>query len=267
MNKTHTFRSLHQDPKHPLILANAWDAASARIVESLGAPAVATSSAAVAWALGYPDGGQLPPAKLALLAESIVNVVNVPVSFDVEGGYSDDPATVVENLKPVFDAGVVGINIEDGSGSSALLARKIEAIKAAAAAMKIDVFVNARTDVYLADLVTDGKKVEETLVRAKAYQDAGADGLFVPCLTDVTEIGYITRHIELPVNLMVMPGLPKASVLAQLNVRRLSAGGALSKLIWAQFASLSKRFLAEGESKSLVGESMGYSNLQKLFTH
>ncbi len=265
MSKTKTFRALHANPKQPLILANVWDAAGARIVESLGGQAIASTSGGVAWAFGYPDGDRLPVAKLAALAESIVNAVKIPVTFDVEGGYSDKPGTVAENLKAVFAAGVVGINIEDGSEPVSLLAKKIEAIKSLASSMGVDVFVNARTDVYLQDLVTDDKKIEETLARAKAYQAAGADGLFVPCLTDATEIGQITRGTELPINLMAMPGLPKASALAKLGVRRLSSGTAHAQLAWGGFAKSAEKFLAEGDPKALAGESMGYGDLQKLF--
>ena len=163
---TRIFRDLHSNPGKPLILPNVWDAGGARIVESVGAKAVATTSAGVAWSKGYPDGNKMQPRLLAHLAGEIVKTVKVPVSIDFEAGYSDKPAVVVENLKPIVAAGISGINIEDGTDEPALLAKKIEAIKKMVSSEGVDVFVNARTDVYLQDLVADDKKVRETLDRA-----------------------------------------------------------------------------------------------------
>src|SRR3989442_15048491 len=212
--KTRTFRDLHGNSKKPLILPNVWDAGGARIVESLGAKAVATTSAGVAWSLGYPDGNHLPALLLARLAEQIVRAVKVPESLDFEAGYASEPSVVAENLKPILAAGISGINIEDGTDAPAILAGKIEAIKALAASMGVDVFVNARTDVYLQGLVADDKKVQETLGRAAGYRSAGADGLFVPGLTDVAHIAKITEGTELPVTLMSSAKLPKFAALA-----------------------------------------------------
>ena len=166
---TRIFRDLHSNPGKPLILPNVWDAGGARIVESVGAKAVATTSAGVAWSTGYPDGNKMQPRLLAHLAGEIVKTVKVPVSIDFEAGYSDKPAVVVENLKPIVAAGISGINIEDGTDEPALLAKKIEAIKKMVSSEGVDVFVNARTDVYLQDLVADDKKVRETLDRAATY--------------------------------------------------------------------------------------------------
>src|SRR5713101_3645138 len=137
--KTRTFRDLHGNSKKPLILPNIWDVGGARLIESLGAKAVATTSAGVAWSLGYPDGNYMPTRFLARLAEEIVKTVKVPVSIDFEAGYSSEPSVVVENLKPIAAAGISGINIEDGTDAPAILAGKIEAIKALAASMGVDV--------------------------------------------------------------------------------------------------------------------------------
>ncbi|HMA50632.1 MAG TPA: isocitrate lyase/phosphoenolpyruvate mutase family protein, partial [Magnetospirillaceae bacterium] len=173
------FRALHQGPT-PLILANAWDAGSARLIESLGAKAIATTSAGVDWTLGYPDGNLLPVAKLAEVVAQMARVIDIPLTVDFEAGYSDDPAAVAENIKPLLDAGAVGINLEDGGDPPALLAAKIERLKQTASARGVDLFINARTDVYLRGLVPEEKRVSESLARAKTYQAAGADGLFVP---------------------------------------------------------------------------------------
>ena len=149
MNSTGIFRDLHAQPGVPLILANVWDAAGARIVESLGAKAIATTSAGVAWSKGYADGNVMPPAHQASLAREIVDAVSIPVSVDFEAGYSDDPAAVAENLRPLIDIGIAGINLEDGMKDPEIIARKIEAIKEMTFSEGEDVFFNARTGVFL----------------------------------------------------------------------------------------------------------------------
>ena len=265
MNKTRTFRELHANPKKPLILPNIWDVAGARLLESLGAKAVATTSAGVAWSLGYQDGNYMPASLQARLAEEIVKAVKVPVSVDFEAGYSSEPSTVAENLKPLAAAGIAGINIEDGTDAPAVLAKKIEAIKNLASSLGTDIFVNARTDVYLQDLVADEKKVQETLDRAAVYRSAGADGLFVPGLTDTADIAQITKGTELPVNLMSSAELPKVGELAKLNVRRLSAGTALAQIAYKHVARLAENFLKNGDCKVFSEDALQYSQLQELF--
>ena len=265
MSRSAKFRALHANADQPLLLVNIWDVGGARLVESLGAPAIATTSAGVAWSLGYADGNHLPVAALAQLAVNIVNAVKVPVSIDVEAGYADDASVVSENLKPILDAGVSGINIEDGAGPPAVLARKIEAIKLLATSMGIDIFVNARTDVYLQNLAPDDRKVEETLQRAALYKSAGADGLFVPASASPAHISQITAGTDLPINLLAWPGLPRVSELAKLGVRRLSVGSGISQIAWRQIANLAEAFLADGDSELLSRDPMEYSRLQQVF--
>lgn len=259
------FRALHANPEKPLLLANIWDVGGARLVESLGAKAIATTSAGVAWSLGYPDGNHLPVQELTKLAANIVKNVRIPVSIDVEAGYANDPSTVSENLKPILDAGVAGINIEDGTDEPSLLARKIEAIKQIAVSMRIELFLNARTDVYLQNLVTDDLRVEETLRRAALYQAAGADGLFVPALMDSAQIVQLTEGTRLPLNLLAWPGLPKVHELARLAVRRLSAGSGIPQIVWQHVARLAETFLIEGNSDLFTKDYMPHAQLQQLF--
>ena len=170
INQAADFRARHSEPRL-LILPNAWDACSAMLMQRLGAEAIATTSAGVAWALGYPDGDAVPIELHAACIRQIARVVSCPVSADVEGGYSDDPRQAAENILRLLEAGAVGLNLEDGRGSPDTLCRKIEAVKAAAARAGIDVFVNARTDVFLKNLAPDGA-VEETLRRAIQYAAA-----------------------------------------------------------------------------------------------
>ena len=165
----------------------------------------------------------------------------------------------------IVGAGISGINIEDGIDEPALLAKKIEAIKKMLSSEGVDVFVNARTDVYLQDLEADDKKVRETLDRAATYQEAGADGLFVPGLTEIAHIAKIAEGTDLPINLMSSSELPKMDELAKLNVRRLSAGTAIAQIAYKHVARLAENFLKEGDCGVFNEEAMQYSQLQNLF--
>lgn len=256
-----TFRHLHQHSL--LLLANAWDAGSARLIESLGAKAIATTSAGVAWANGYPDGSHLPMQQLVDTATRIARVIRVPLSIDFEDGYTSDPATVADNVAMLIDAGAVGINIEDAADSPDLLAAKIERIKRVAAERDVDLFVNARTDVYLRGLASEDRRVEETLARAKRYRDAGADGLFVPGLADVAQISEVVVGAGLPLNVMSVPSLPTAQELETLGVRRLSVGAGISISALAHVAKLATEFLRV--SASDPAGTMGYAEINALF--
>jgi 2-methylisocitrate lyase-like PEP mutase family enzyme len=259
-----TFRHLHRGPD-VLLLANCWDAGSARLLESLGCRAVATTSAGVAWAHGYPDGDAVPVERLVATVGAIARVIGVPLTVDVEGGYSDDPATVGETIAAVVDAGAVGVNIEDGSGTPELLAAKIACAKEAAARRGVDLFVNARTDVYLRDLVPGSARVPETLARAARYRDAGADGLFVPKVVAPGDIREIASAAGLPLNVLAWPGLPPARELGALGVRRLSAGSAIAQNAWGRAAAVARAFLDRGRSEPLAENAMPYPEINALF--
>jgi 2-methylisocitrate lyase-like PEP mutase family enzyme len=264
LNIAAAFREMHNNTT-PLRLPNAWDAGSARIFEDLGASAIATTSAGVNWALGYPDGDLLPVNLLADLTKHIVRVIRIPLSVDVEGGYTTDPKKVGETIKPVLDAGAVGINIEDGEGSPGLLAAKIEDVRRTAASLGIELFINARTDVYLRGLAPEARLVEETCARAARYREAGADCIFIPAIFDPKDIAPIVQEIKLPVNLMAWPGLPAAAELGKLGVRRLSAGSGIPQVLWNHAAKLARAFLDTGESQPMAEDYMAHAKLQELF--
>lgn len=264
MNHAEAFRQLHRDPVL-LRLANAWDAGSARILEMLGAPAVATTSAGVAWALGYPDGYKLPVQELIRVTANITRAIRIPLSVDVENGYADEPREVGRVLAPIFESGAVGINIEDGREAPSLLAAKIEQIKTTAEKLALDVFINARTDVYLHELVGADQRLDETIKRTKIYRDAGADGIFVPGLTEPHAIRSVVQATELPLNLLARAGLPDGTELSKLGVRRLSAGPALSAAAYQTAADLAKDFLETGSSANVLKNNMSYGQLQGLF--
>ncbi len=252
-NLAETFHSLHRQ-KDILILPNAWDAGSAKVIEDAGAKAIATSSAGVAWALGYPDGDTLPPKMLADLAANITDVIRIPLSVDFEAAYTKNPAKVAENLKPIIDAGAVGINIEDGEGTPELLAKKIEKARNTAESVGVNLFINARTDVYLQEIGSPESRVGETIHRA-----------VVPGLCETSAIKAIVSEVKIPVNVMAYPGLPSAKELKKLGVHRLSSGTGIPQTIWRHTAELAKGFLATGHSKAMFTNSMAYSKLQELF--
>jgi len=254
-----TFRTLHA-PGNLLILPNAWDAGSARVVETCGAPAIATSSAAVAWALGYPDGDALPPAAVTRLIESIVRVISVPLTVDSEGGYSADPARVGEIIRDFASAGAVGINLEDGTSSPDLLCAKIEAAK------RSGVFVNARIDVLLRQLVPREQVLDEIAARAARYRDAGADGIFVPMLLEANDIEAVVRAVDpLPLNVMAFKGLPPAADLRRLGVRRLSAAASLARAAISITKQLATSFLADGDSDAVYEHHVEKIDMNALF--
>jgi len=246
------------------VLANAWDAGSARLIESCGAAAIATTSAGLAWAHGYPDGDVLPAAVLATAVAEIARVVSVPLSVDIEGGYATDPSAVAVAVEAVIDAGAVGINIEDGSEPVALLAAKIEAARDAAARTGVPLFVNARTDVYLRSLVPGDRAVAETLDRAARYREAGADGLFVPGVAAPGEIRAIAEGSGLPLNVLVVPGLPPVAELGPLGVARVSAGSAIAQAALAVVRDAARQFLDEGRYDAMSGRTIDYPTLNAL---
>jgi 2-methylisocitrate lyase-like PEP mutase family enzyme len=258
--RARVFRRLH-GPGELLVLPNAWDAASARLIESCGATAIATTSAGVAWAHGYPDGDALPPTVLTTAAAEIVRVVSVPLSVDVEGGYSDDPRAAAGTVAAVVAAGAVGINLEDGAASPELLCAKVAAVRAAAGA---GLFINVRTDVYLRGLVPPERAVHETIERGRRYQAAGCDGLFVPGLSDAGAIREIVQALDLPLNVMIVPGLPSVSELRALGVRRLSAGSGIAQGAYGFTRAAATGLLRDGLYDAVPGPAVGYGELNVL---
>jgi 2-methylisocitrate lyase-like PEP mutase family enzyme len=254
------FRQLHHGPD-VLRLPNAWDAGSARLIESAGAPAVATTSAGVAWALGYPDGDALPVDRLVATVRAIARVVSIPLSVDIEAGYGGDVGALITEL---VGAGAVGINIEDAAAAPAVLAIRIAQARNAATKAGVDLFINARTDVYLRGLVPEPERVTETLARAARYREAGADGLFVPKVIAPTEIRAIAEGCGMPLNVLAWAGLPPISELAALGVRRLSAGSMIAQHACALTAAMTRAFLDDGRAVALPDGAPSYAALNAL---
>lgn len=257
-------RALHA-PGELLVLANAWDAASARLSEEAGARAVATSSAALAWAHGYADGQALPTSVLLGAVAEILRAVTVPVSVDSEAGYSDIPEAVADYAAQLVDMGVAGINLEDGRADPDLHARKIEAIKSRAARMGGDLFVNARTDVYLLGLAEGEAALAETLARAKRYGGAGADGIFVPLVRDADTIAKLAKAIALPLNILAVRDVPDVATLRRLGVRRLSTGAGPGRAAYGAALKAARRLLDAGQYDEMFQPAADCPNFNALF--
>jgi 2-methylisocitrate lyase-like PEP mutase family enzyme len=228
--KAARFAQLHLKEK-PVVLYNAWDAGSAKAIVAAGAKAIATSSWSVAEAHGYSDGEDIPIALVSQIVGRIADSVNVPVTIDFEGGYSDRDNQLAENIARLIDVGVVGINFEDrvvkGKGLYGIdrQARRIAAIREAAEKKNVPLFINTRTDLFLGEGDNNpAKSVDEALKRAKAYAAAGASGFFIPGLLDATLIEKICDGVSLPVNVMVMEGVPSNARLSKIGVARISYG-------------------------------------------
>ncbi|MFD4640795.1 isocitrate lyase/phosphoenolpyruvate mutase family protein [Lentzea sp. NPDC058436] len=259
-----TFRSLHDDGL--LILPNAWDAASAALVERAGAKAIATTSAGVAWSLGHPDGQKLPRHEAVEAVRRIAAAVDVPVTADVEGGYDDLEATVSE----VIGAGAVGVNIEDSQSDGTLFGiseqgERLAAARAAAASAGLpELLVNARIDVYLLGIGAPEGRLDEVLARAAAYAEAGADCLYVIGLSDLDALRHIAEASPLPLNALAFPGAPAAAEFEAAGVRRLSVGPLVAQAAYAVAERAAAELLSKGTCSELEG-GVDYSTLNALF--
>ncbi|UWP80975.1 isocitrate lyase/phosphoenolpyruvate mutase family protein [Dactylosporangium fulvum] len=251
------FRSLHTSAD-PIVLANTWDPASARIVAATGAKAVATTSAGVAWTLGVPDGDVLSrDAALEHLARIVAAVpAGLPVTADIESGFGATPAEVAVTIRGVLAAGAVGVNLEDTvrAGGARLRdipgqAERIAAARAAADDAGVDLYINARVDTYL----RGGGTVEATAERAAAFLAAGATGIFVPGVADAATIAALTAAIPAPLNVLAEPETPSVAELAKLGVARVSLGSWVAEAAYA----VVRRAAEEAQSKGTYGALAG----------
>ncbi|ARO28441.1 phosphonoenolpyruvate phosphonomutase protein [Rhizobium sp. NXC14] len=234
MNRTEkakAFGALHKKGD-PIVLYNIWDAGTAKAVADAGAKALATGSWSVAAAHGFADGEKLPMSVLVETAKSITDAVDLPLSVDFEGAYSADPQGAAANVAKLMEVGVIGINFEDrvvaGEGLYPIesQAARIRAIRAMADSKGMPFFINARTDLFLAerDLSKHAGLVDEAIERGRAYAAAGGSGFFVPGLIDPALIEKICAASSLPVNIMMRTGAPDVKTLAKLGVGRISYG-------------------------------------------
>jgi 2-methylisocitrate lyase-like PEP mutase family enzyme len=249
--KARVFERLHV-PGAPIILFNAWDAGSAKAVVEAGAQAIATGSWSVAAAYGFGDGEDLPLDLAIANAARIATATELPVTLDLEGGYAHEPGRVGDNFGLALAAGVIGCNFEDrvvgGEGLHPISeqAARIEALRRAAERAGIPAFINARTDIFLGSKpeTHDRAAADHALERARAYADAGASGFFVPGLADEGLIARICSASPLPVNAMMLVGMPGRKRLAELGVARISYGPGPYRLAMKALTEAAREALA-----------------------
>jgi 2-methylisocitrate lyase-like PEP mutase family enzyme len=268
--KAEAFRAMH-DRSRILVLPNAWDAMSARVIEEAGARAIATTSAGVAFSVGYPDGGAMPRDEMIAAIARIARVVTVPVSADIESGFAPDARELAETVRRVIDAGAVGINLEDQvhDGTHALYdldvaVQRVRAARQAANAAGVPLVINARTDVYLLAIGEPDTRFEHAVRRVNAYRKAGADCLFIPALTRRADIERIVPALEGPLNLLAFPGIPEIAELERLGVARLSVGTRLTLCAMSQLQTTVGELLGAGTYKSMLEGATTFADANRL---
>jgi 2-methylisocitrate lyase-like PEP mutase family enzyme len=267
------FRDRHtRTAAGPLVLPNAWDAASTVIYEAAGFEAVGTSSAGIAATLGVPDGEILSRDEMLAVVERIAHCVTIPVSADVEAGYGDTVEAVAETVRRTIDAGAVGINLEDGTDDPATglvecerHARTIRAARAVADDADVPLVINGRTDVFWRDVGAASERVERAIERANAYYEAGSDCVFVPGVTDPVVIESLVDGIDGPVNVLGGPGAPTVSELDELGVARVSVGSGPMRATLGLLREISSELRDEGTYTSMEN-AVPYSDLNALLS-
>lgn len=262
------FAALHRGPV-PLLLPNAWDAGSAALFASLGFPAVATTSGGVAWSLGYADGEQLPLNELLGSVRRMARVLDVPLTVDFEGGFGATPAAVGESVRALLDGGAIGLNIEDGIDHARLrdvdeAVARIAAARAAADALGVPAFINARVDCWIIGGAPPQALFDEAVARARAYRAAGADGVYPIALADPDTIAAFCAAIDAPVNIGARAGLPALPELGRLGVARISTATRLATLA---LSAAREAVIALRDSGRFDGldAAFGYEGVQTLF--
>jgi 2-methylisocitrate lyase-like PEP mutase family enzyme len=249
------FRSLHVSGS-PLVLVNAWDAASARVAEEAGSLAVATTSAGVAWSLGARDGDALDRDAAVDAVRRVVGAVKVPVTADIESGFGADPDAVAETIRLIAATGAVGVNIEDGVRGVEEQSARLAAARGAAGD---SLFLNARIDEFL----RGGHDLDAVVARANAFVEAGADGVFVPGVVDPATIEELVAKIPAPLNVLVGPGAPPVPQLADLGVARVSLGSGVASAAYAVMRKAAREALTAGTYASMA-EEIPYGELNSL---
>jgi 2-methylisocitrate lyase-like PEP mutase family enzyme len=263
------FLALHR-PGTPLLLPNAWDPLSACIVEAAGAPAVATTSAGVAWALGAADGDRIDRDSVLALTGRVVAAVSVPVTADIESGFGVDAAGVGTTVEGLLAAGAVGANIEDvhpsdqaGLRDPEEQAERLAAARSVADAAGVPFYVNARIDTYLRGVGEPGGRFADTVARAQVYLEAGASGVFVPGVVDVPTVSRLAAEIDGPLNVLVGAGAPSVAEFAAAGVARISLGSSVASAAYA-VAQRAARELFESGTYTSVADGLAYGEVNGL---
>jgi len=268
--KAELLRKLHSGPRM-LVLPNAWDVASARVLEELGYPAIATTSAGVAFSLGYPDGQRISRDEMLEAVARIARAVRVPVTADMESGYGITPKDMAETAKAIVAAGAVGLNFEDVIGDTessqvetALQAGKIRALRETSASAGVPLVINARTDVYLMPIGPEATRFERTVERLRAYRAAGADCVFAPGVKERPLIEKLVKAVAAPLNILVTPGCPSIPELEKLGVARASIGSGVMRSALGLVRRIGKELLETGTYASTFEGAIPFAELNAL---
>lgn len=267
--KAQLLKSLHV-PGKPLVLVNVWDAVSARILEELHAPAIATSSAAIAWLEGYADGELISRERMLAAVKRVTSAVRVPVTADLEGGYGLRVEDAAASARGAIEAGAAGLNFEDGSEPGTLTdlqlqCERIEAMAQTGTRLGVPLAINARTDAFLHGIGPDDAwRLREAVERGNRYVAAGASSVFVPGVTDERIIATLVKEIGAPINLLANAAAPPVSRMAELGVARISLGGAPMAHALKYFRSAAAQTLNEGRF-DFAGDRLRHDELNALF--
>lgn len=255
--KAERFRAMHRGGEI-LLLPNAWDAASARIFAQAGFGAIATTSAGIAFSLGYPDGQRISREEMLGTVKRIAAAVKVPVTADVEAGYGNRPEDAARTARSVIESGAVGMNLEDATGDKgnpladlSLQLEKIAEVKEAGQKAEVPLVLNARTDVFLLEVGPPEKRYDEAVRRLAAFRDAGADCVFAPGVYDRETIGRLVEDLVCPVNILAGPVCPSASELQALGVARVSLGSWAMRTTLGVLQKIAKELRSTGTYKTL----------------
>jgi 2-methylisocitrate lyase-like PEP mutase family enzyme len=268
--KAEELRKLHGGSR-VLVLPNAWDVASARVLEELGYPAIATTSAGVAFALGYADGQRITRDQMLEVVSRIARAVRVPVTADMEAGYGTTPADMAETARAIVAAGAVGLNLEDVTGDTessqvdtGLQVEKIRAIRETSASLGVSLVINARTDVYLMPIGPEATRFERMVERLRAYRAAGADCVFAPGVKERDLIEKLVKAIGAPLNILVTPGCPSILELQKIGVARASIGSGVMRSALGLVRRIGKELQATGTYSALFDGSIPFAEINGL---
>lgn len=264
------FRRRHRAPPL-LLLPNAWDAASARLIAQAGFEAVATTSGGVAWALGYADGERAPWPEIVAATARIVRAARVPVTADIETGFGDTPQAVMQSVGDIIEAGAVGINLEDGLPRgpapirpAAEAAERVGAAREAARRAGVPIVINARIDLWIRNVGEEAARFDDAVARAEAYLAAGADCIYPIGLRDPATIARLAKAVPAPINVNVRAGHPNVSELQALGVARASTATAISLKAYGLTREIA-RALRAGGSFEMLDAALTHPEMQRLF--
>ncbi|MGN6214606.1 isocitrate lyase/PEP mutase family protein [Parafilimonas sp.] len=271
--KAKNLHHLHHSSKL-LLLPNVWDVLGARLLEDTGYKAIATASAAVAYSNGYNDGEQIPFAEVLRILTAVANSVHVPVTADIESGYAEDEKQLEHNIRQLIKTGIAGINIEDTDKEShALLAeevqcRRIKLIKEIALDMDVPLFINARTDTFIhaKNFHSAQQLVDETIRRGKAYKDAGADCFYPILIHEQAHIKAVVDELKMPVNILMIAGIPNLQTLEQMGVARVSLGPGYLKYALKAMKDIALKLLRFEGIEEITGNDITSDYLKHLVT-